>query len=172
MECIQSGMDKITRLMNEIDALHRHTLATVDAEEASRLSERISSSSTLAAAEASTIRRLLKAIDTDTNQNKKKLSPSDYRLRTAKHRSWCKKFLALMDQFERMQSNYRNKYRTHLERQYLLVKPDASRAELDELHGAHSTQIMSQEVSKDKTYCSFIYGRFSKWQTRLRHKRL
>lgn len=132
--------------MSEIDALHRHALASVDAEEAARLSKKIEASSTLAASEAQNIRRLLKVIDQDTKSKTNQLSPSDIRLRTSKHSLWCKKFMAQMEQFERMQTMYRNKYRGHLERQYLLVKPDATRAELDELINDSSSQFMNQQV--------------------------
>ncbi len=126
--------------MTEIDTLHRHALVSVDVEEASHFSKKIEASSTLAASEAQNIRRLLKSIDQDTKSKANSWSPSDLRLRTAKHSLWCKKFMGQMEQFEKMQTTYRNKYRTHLERQYLLVKPDATRAELDELGSDYSNQ--------------------------------
>jgi t-SNARE complex subunit (syntaxin) len=134
--------------MNDIDTLHRHTLASVDSEEASRFSKKIEASSTLAASEAQNIRRLLKSIDQETKNKTSNLSPSDMRLRTSKHTLWCKKFMAQMEHFERMQATYRNKYRAHLERQYLLVKPEATRSELDELASDHSNQLMNQQVSR------------------------
>lgn len=146
MDSIQAGFEKINKLMNEIDILHRHVLATVDAEEASKLSKRIDAASSLASTEAQNIRRLLQVIGEETKGSSKSLSPSDVRLRTAKHSFWCKKFMSQMDQFEKMQTTYRNKYRAHLERQYLLVKPDASRSELDELLNDQSNQIMNQQV--------------------------
>lgn len=148
METAQGSFERISSLMKQIENLHRSALLTVQIEDSISIAKKIEAASMLASAEASNIRRLLKSMAADTKRDQDTLSSSDFRLRTSKHRSLCKKFLAMMDEFETMQATYRNKYRAQLERQYMLIKPDASRAELDELHGSHSSQMMTQQVSQ------------------------
>lgn len=152
METVKTSFERIARLMGDIETLHRSALVTVHVDEASRIAKRIEASSTLASAEAATVRRVLKAMDAETREQT--LSASDRRLRTSKHRALCKRFLALMGQFETMQTTFRNKYRQQLERQYLLVHPEASRTELDRLHSDDSGRIMAQQVVRLQCACA------------------
>jgi t-SNARE complex subunit (syntaxin) len=57
--------------------------------------------------------------------------------------------MAVMSKFQSMQSLYQGKYRQQLERQYLIVKPQATKEELDRLtHGgsADATVLLNQQI--------------------------
>jgi t-SNARE complex subunit (syntaxin) len=56
--------------------------------------------------------------------------------------------MALMEQFEAMQLTYKKKYERQVERQYKLIKPEATEEELAQLR--ESPQLMSQQVNKFK----------------------
>jgi syntaxin 1B/2/3 len=144
LELIKRSCERIESLKTEIEGLHKNALMAVDAEEATRLARRVEASSTLVSAEAGTVRRLLKALDGETQRRRASLSSSDLRLRQAKHQAWCRKFLALMAQFEEMQSLYRQKYRQQMERQYLLVHPEATGEELERLPTLAPAQLSQQ----------------------------
>lgn len=142
-ESVKIGCDRIETLKGEIEQLHRNALMTVEEGDAVRIGKRIEAASLLAATESANVRRLLKSIDEETRRERE-LSESDLRLRQAKQRALCKRFMKLMEEFESMQREYKGKYQKQMERQYLLVKPDASEKELAALR--ESPQAMSQQV--------------------------
>jgi syntaxin 1B/2/3 len=149
-EGVQGGCERIERFISEIDQLHRTALVTVSPDESHELAKRIEASSVLASAEATTVRRLLKSMDGESKNLGLELSPSDLRLRVSKQRALCKRFMALMERFESMQLLHRNKYRQQMERQFKLVKPEATEAELLELRD--SPQAMTQQVNQCVLY--------------------
>lgn len=137
---VQAGCDRIEALKGEIEQLHRNALMTVDEVDAVRLGKKIEAASLLAATEAANVRRLLKALDEETKRESV-LSETDARLRQSKQRAICKRFLSIMEGFEAMQRDCRAKYKKQMERQYLLVKPDATEQELINLRESPQSQV-------------------------------
>lgn len=151
-ESVKVGCDRIEKLKGEIEQLHRNALMTVDEEDAIRIGKKIEAASLLAATESSNVRRLLKSID-EENRRLEGLSESDLRLRQSKQRALCKRFMKLMEEFEVMQKECKAKYQKQMERQFLLVKPDATEKELAALR--ESPQAMSQQVKLNQKYALF-----------------
>lgn len=151
-ENVKIGCERISQLITEIDHLHRSALVTVDEEDAARIGKKLEAASMLAAVESGNVRRLLKGIDEETRSMD--LSETDRRLRESKQRTLCKKFMTLMEQFESMQLAYKQKYEKQIERQFLLIKPEATEQELSELR--RSPQAMSQQVNFAYHYSLFI----------------
>lgn len=133
--------------MGEVENLHKSALVTVEVDDSNRIAKRIEVTSVLASNEALIVRRLLKSMDEDLKKStsSSEVSETDLRLRRVKLQSYCKKFLNLMEQFEEMQKIYRNKYRQSLERQYLLINPNATREEMEQIH-SNTTEAMTQQV--------------------------
>ena len=144
LESIGRSCERIEQLRGEIEGQHRGALMAVSVEDSAALAQGIDASSAQVSAEAGHVRRLLKALDTDTHRRRGQLTATDLRLRQAKHRSLCKRFLALMGQFEGMQAGYRHKYRQQVERQYLIVHPEAGDADLQRLHSLPPAQLSKQ----------------------------
>ena len=140
-DSIKGGFERVEKLIGEADQLHRSLMVTVDFGEAEQLRKRIDATSALISSESSQMRRLLKLMDEETRSQGSTLSPSDLRLRQSNQRSLCKKFMSLVERFETMQQKYREKYQKQLERQYLLMKPDASEAELSQLRESPHQQV-------------------------------
>ena len=141
-ESVKISCGRIQQLMGEIELLHRSALVTVDSEDSMKIGKKIDAASLLASTEASNVRRLLKSMDEETRSID--FSESDLRLRQSKQRVLCKRFMTLMEQFEGMQSTYKAKYVNQVERQYKLIKPEASEEELKKLR--ESPLLMSQQV--------------------------
>ena len=144
-ESVESSCLKIAQFIAEIDQLHRSALVTVDWEDSERLRKKIEAAGLLAARESSSVRRVLKELSEQTSALTGDLSATDARLRASKQRALCKKFIGLMEHFERMQATNRAKYQKQVERQYLLAKPEATLEELERLR--ESPQLMAQQVS-------------------------
>lgn len=150
-ESVEASCLKIERLIGEIDQLHRSALVTVDPEDSARLGKKIEAAGLLASSESVSVRRILKTMTEQTRSLTGELSETDVRLRESKQRTLCKRFMALMEQFERMQAANKEKYQKQVERQFLLVKPEATEADLAKLR--ESPQLMAQQVTDIKRKC-------------------
>lgn len=144
-------MKRIEKAIGEIEHLHRQVLIAVNVEEASRLSRLIDEYVQRVNNDADMIRRTIKQFSADNRQyeelgSNSPVTASDLRLRRSQQARLAKKFLEIMHRFQNMQSTYQSKYRQQLERQYLIVRPAATRAELDKLVETEGTQLMTQQV--------------------------
>lgn len=55
------------------------------------------------------------------------------RMRESNYRQLSKSFMDVMKEYQKMQITYQDKYRAQLQRQYLIVKPNATKSELADL---------------------------------------
>lgn len=166
-ESVKIGCDRIEKLKGEIEQLHKNALMTVDEGEAVRIGKKIAAASLLAATESANVRKLLKSLDEEI-KTETDLSESDLRLRQSKQRALCKRFMKLMEDFESMQKECKAKYQKQMERQYLLIKPDATEQELAALRS--SPQAMSQQVTGIFRYL-VIFSSYSCWLIKCRKVR-
>lgn len=149
IEDIRLRLEKINKSVGDIEGLHRQVLNAVSVEEATRLGRLIDELVSRTNAEAQHIRRALKSLASETEEHRlaRTITPSDLRMRTTQQTRYAKKFMATMSKFQSMQTTYQAKYRQQLERQYLIVKPSATREELDQLtHSADPTALLNQQV--------------------------
>lgn len=68
------------------------------------------------------------------------------RIRRTQQAKQAKRFIELMKKYQDMQNLYKSKYRAQLERQYLIVKPMATREELDRVVGADGANVLTQQM--------------------------
>jgi len=149
IEDLKKRLEKINRAIGDIDHNHRLVLNAINVEEATRLGRVIDELVRRTNNEAQYIRRTLKELTAETEElgESRAASPSDLRIRLNQERRWAKKFMAAMSKFQVMQQTYQNKYRAQLERQYLIVKPQSTREELDRLtHSTDATQLLNMQI--------------------------
>lgn len=94
---------------------------------------------------ANKIRLILKSASEENERMAGTISSSDMRIRRTQQAKQAKKFIELMRQHQNMQNLYKGKYRSQLERQYLIMKPMATREELDRLVGADGAAVLTQQ---------------------------
>lgn len=148
---VNDALEKISKNIEDIERFHRQALTAVTLEEATRLSRLIDELVNRTNNGAQQIRRTLKSLTVETDDLKQsgEITPSDLRLRANQQNRYAKKFMAIMNKFQTMQTTYQAKYRQQLERQYLIVKPTATREELDRLTQSSSsdaTSMMNQQI--------------------------
>jgi len=143
---IKQGMATIKKNIKSIEEGYGQALVSINLEQKhSEELEKYIDSTNLAAAE---VRNKLK----DMNDANKKLKDSERgsaqgRIRMNMHGSLTKKFLDLMAEYQEVQTTFRNKYRERVERQYKIVKPNATQEEIDEvLESGNSGQIFAQKI--------------------------
>ena len=146
---LKKRLERINKAINDIEHNHRLVLNAINVEEATRLGRVIEELVRRTNNEAQFIRGTLKGLAAETEElrGSRAASPSDLRIRLNQESRWAKKFMAAMNKFQVTQQTYQNKYRAQLERQYLIVKPQSTREELDRLtHSTDATQLLNMQI--------------------------
>lgn len=120
-----------------MEQLHKRALIAVNREQAGQLNREIEACTAAMNSLAASIRTRLS-----------QLSKSGTRLALTQQRKLGKNFLETMKRFENLQSHYRSLYREQLRRQYLIVKPEATLAELAQLDAADHHQMLFSLANK------------------------
>ncbi|PJF19852.1 hypothetical protein PSACC_00334 [Paramicrosporidium saccamoebae] len=148
IEEVRVRLEKINKSVGDIEHLHRQALNAINMDEATRLGRLIDEMVSRNNADAQFVRQTLKTLTGETENLKSTgaVTSSDLRIRMTQQSRYAKKFMGAMNKFQGMQTTYQGKYRQQLERQYLIVKPNASREELDRLtHSADATAMLNQQ---------------------------
>lgn len=96
--------------------------------------------------QGNSIRYTLKACSEENEVLTGKITASDMRIRRTQQAKQAKRFIEMMKKYQDMQNLYKSKYRAQLERQYLIVKPMATREELDRVVGADGANVLTQQM--------------------------
>jgi len=70
--------------------------------------------------------------------------------RTNLHSTLLKKFLVLIQEYQTLQANYKERYRERLQRQAQIVKPDMTQDEIDQMMQSGTEFFAEQMLSDDK----------------------
>jgi syntaxin 1A/syntaxin 1B/2/3 len=73
---------------------------------------------------------------------------AEQRIRISQHGNVTKKFIDTVSEYQEIQTKYKNKYRDRLERQYKIVKPNATSQELEKVleSGADASALFAQQI--------------------------
>ena len=74
--------------------------------------------------------------------------PHQVRIRQNMHGTLTRKFVDLMAEYQELQTKYKNKYREKVERQYRIVKPHATKEEIDQAFdsGNQQPELFTQQI--------------------------
>jgi t-SNARE complex subunit (syntaxin) len=118
--------------------------ASVDSKKSGPLEELLDSTNS----SALQIRNKLKAMKAENDR-----LPGDSaqkRIRSNMHNILSKKFIALVQEYQTLQNNYREKYRERVQRQAEIVKPGVSREEVDEMITTGGNYFADKMLSDSK----------------------
>ncbi|TPX44452.1 hypothetical protein SeLEV6574_g04493 [Synchytrium endobioticum] len=71
---------------------------------------------------------------------------SDMAIRINQHANLTKKFLDAMTEYKNIQKEFHEKYRSRLQRQFLIVKPTATAADVDKMLSGETGPIFAQQI--------------------------
>merc|ERR1712232_7380 len=72
---------------------------------------------------------------------------SDVKIRKYQHGTLTRKFVDLMSEYQEMQTKYKNKYRERVQRQYTIMRPEATPEEVQEvLDGDMHQDVFTQQI--------------------------
>lgn len=148
VESVRGEIRHISELIKEMERLHRHALTTLYADEAQRTSRDIEELMHEINSVSKGLRNKLQRIGAENEELARRPSNgnADLRLRTNQVTQLSKKFRDVMFEYQRVQEAYKLKYRQQLQRQYKIVRPDASKEELDAILDADGTTLMAQQL--------------------------
>ncbi|KYQ91273.1 t-SNARE family protein [Tieghemostelium lacteum] len=97
-----------------------------------------------------TLKKKLEEMKSSTDKyiSQKEGTDTEERIRVNMQKTLTLKFVDLMKEYQEIQNNYKNKYQEKLERQYLIVKPNATKEELQKVieGGSDSQQIFAETI--------------------------
>jgi len=138
-EIIKNIQDNVV----EIEAIHSRNLSnstTQQAQENHRRLERITDKTSALMQDA---RKRIKAMDA---QNRKMPPSSDLQIRKQRQAALAKKLVDSATDFQNVQVKYKGKYKQRMEREYRIVKPNATQQEIEAAVENPRGPIFAQEV--------------------------
>ncbi len=151
----QRRIERIERATKALDDGHRGALSAATADEAREAGVHIAALTAQISADSNWVRSALHAFSTEATRRQadqsgapvaEALSDSDVRLRTGQQTRLSRRFLAAMRKLEAVQRAHRERYRRQMERQLLIVQPEATAAELEAVVSAADEGAMSRQL--------------------------
>lgn len=151
---IKEANKRINTFTVEIEKLHKEALSTADSDASADCSSKIEALMAKVTQMTNKTRRSLQEMDTVTKELSRTCpkGSGNLRMRDNNHRQLSKAFMDGMRHYQKVQEMYQEKYRAQLKRQFLIVKPRASKAELAELTRdpeAMKVQVFAMSVKED-----------------------
>lgn len=151
---IKESNKRIRLFSEEIEKLHKEALSTADSNVSSEVSGKIEALMAKVTQMSNKTRRALQEMDAVTKELGATCpkGSGNLRMRESNHRQLSKSFMDTMRNYQKMQEAYQEKYRAQLQRQYLIVKPRATKSELAELTRdpeAMKVQVFAMSVKED-----------------------
>ncbi|KAJ1504483.1 Syntaxin-1A, partial [Coelomomyces lativittatus] len=150
---VKTAILAIKKIITEVGETHGKAITSVSEDEAADCSQLIDTLMSQIHAQSTTIRKKLKDMDTANKQfEAKKTSPSDSRIRSSQHAMLLKKFTDVMVEYNDIQTKYQGKYRQRLQKQFLIVKPDATAEEIEKAISGEGPGIFAQQIVPGAQY--------------------
>ena len=151
---IKESNKRVRLFTDEIEKLHKEALSTADSAVSADVSGKIEALMAKVNQMTNRTRRTLQEMDAVTRELTVSCpkGSGNLRMRESNHRQLSKSFMDVMRNYQKVQEHYQEKYRAQLQRQYLIVKPRASKAELAELTRdpeAMKVQVFAMSVKED-----------------------
>ena len=97
--------------------------------------------------DAAQVRNALKKMDGDNKEFEHSSGPTaESRIRTNMQATLTRKFMDLMQDYQGVQTKYKDKYKETVERQYKIVNPDATEDEVKEVLDGNSDHIFTDHM--------------------------
>jgi len=147
VEEVKKLMKTIRQNIQQIEQNHGECLTAISSEQGREANQRLEHLMKETNRAAQEVRKKLKAMDTENKDfAKRNEGASEARIRTNMHGTLTRKFVDVMAQYQEIQTKYKNKYRDRVERQFRIVKPTATKDEIDEMvEGGEQADLFTQQ---------------------------
>ncbi|KAJ3293277.1 Syntaxin-1A [Borealophlyctis nickersoniae] len=144
---IKDGVVNVKRSIEQIESLHQKALNVISEEQSAENTKELDKIMERTNKQAGEIRNKLKAMEAQNKALESKGdNPSDLRIRVSQHGALTKKFLDVMMEYKDIQKKYQDKYKQRLQRQFLIVKPQATPDEIDKMMNGETGPVFAQQI--------------------------
>jgi syntaxin 1B/2/3 len=147
---IKKSMSSIRSNIRQIEQSHGECLTAISAEASRASTEQLEGLMKQTNGLAQSVRNKLKGMDQENKDfARTHQGASEARIRSNMHSTLTRKFVDLMAEYQEIQTKYKGKYRERVERQYKIVKPHATREEIDNAFDGSDGQqpeIFTQQI--------------------------
>ncbi|RKO97242.1 hypothetical protein CXG81DRAFT_15985 [Caulochytrium protostelioides] len=144
---VRDAIAAVKRNTEQIESMHQQAMNVISEKQSAEITEELDGLMNRTNKEATAIRNQLKAMEADNKAlAAKNTQPSELRVRVNQHGAITKKFLDVMNEYKAIQQKYQEKYKQRLQRQFLIVKPQATPEELAKVLDGESGPVFAQQV--------------------------
>ena len=147
VNAVKKSMQTIKYNIRLIEQSHGECLTAISSEQQRECTDRLEGLMKETNGAAQTVRNKLKAMDLENKEfAKRNEGASEARIRSNMHGTMTRKFVDLMAEYQEIQTKYKNKYRDRVERQLRIVKPTATKDEIEQaVEGGEASEIFTQQ---------------------------
>ncbi|KAG0018386.1 Plasma membrane t-SNARE, secretory vesicle fusion [Podila clonocystis] len=147
---IQEEIARVNQNIDRIEQLHDQSVNGVASEEqASHLARQLEGITADTTQLSNRIKKRIKDIELT---NLRQPNSADIELRRTQAATLKQKFLTTLRRFQNAESEARKKYQGRMERQYKIVKPDATEQEIQQVLASDNQQVFAQSVLQSTRY--------------------
>ncbi|KAJ8323248.1 hypothetical protein BDV3_004344 [Batrachochytrium dendrobatidis] len=134
--------------IEEIKSIHDKALNNVISEQQStQIAKELDATMDKTNRASGEIRNKLKAIDAENKTLQKKDPDSnDVKIRISQHGVLTRNFLDVMMDYKKIQETYQDKYKDRMHRQCLVVKPNATNQEIEQMMDGDKSQMFAKQI--------------------------
>ncbi|KAJ3122494.1 Syntaxin-1A [Nowakowskiella sp. JEL0407] len=147
---IKDAISSIKTNIEVIEGLHQKALNVISEDQSAQNAkelERVMDKTNKIAAD---IRNKLKNMETENKKlAKSDKNTSDLKVRINQHGVITKKFIEIMTEYKDVQKKYQEKYKQRLQRQFLVVQPNAKPEEIEKMLDAEQGPVFAQQILKN-----------------------
>eukprot|EP01137_Pigoraptor_chileana_P034347 Opistho-2@26759 len=146
----RANITEIEKKIKLISEKHGQALAAISEKQGQKNNEEMDRLMEETQVLANRVRNKLKSIDKENKELSSKSGghskSADMRIRESQHAILSKKFVEVMTEYNEIQTNYKQKYRDRVKRQFKIVKPDATADEVEKVLEGEGGNIFAQQI--------------------------
>jgi len=146
---IKTSMTAIRRNVKSIEDKYVLTLNSINVDQGSKYEEDLQGMLDSTNRGFSELKKKLDLMKSNNDKfaATKTATPTEVRIRSNMQNTLTQKFVEMMREYQEIQNNYKNKYKEKIERQYKIVKPDATQEEINAaLESGDSKKIFEEQI--------------------------
>ncbi|KAI9010134.1 t-SNARE [Hyaloraphidium curvatum] len=147
IDALKSGIDQIRAYIGNLEQCHASSLTNVSTDEANRNHQMIDALTNEINRGLQYVQVRLKTLDQVTKNMPK---TPEYSMRKSQQSAVAKKLTEVARYYNEVQSKYKQKYRERMERQYRIVRPEATPEQIETALDQDMSQIFSQDILTSK----------------------
>jgi t-SNARE complex subunit (syntaxin) len=145
---IKAAMGNIRRNIKLVEEKYVQSLTSVNIEQGNKSGSEIQQLIDTNNRLVTEVRSMLDNMKKKNQQyDAKGSTATETRIRANMHSTLTQKFLELVQEYQEVQTSYKNKYQEKIERQYKIAKPDATQSEIeDAIESGDSSKVFATQI--------------------------